>query len=329
MKTKIIDTSKLEKQKPLIKKLKITTTILLNIIVFGLLSNHRSEPLYKSVGLPNYLFVALILITASLLIFLLITYINKPTLGLLLFYDSQLEFQLKKEKIKLNISELSKLNIYIKKSKYFIEVVTNNYNKLFEIDIVFISEKKTINEFYQRWKAQGFKVELINEKEIQFQKLLNVSNKITAEESSISEPTNSNTNSLLEYDFTKYKSKVCLEFLYKIKCEIPIIKSTKKELFVLAYESIKMLNWKLKTVDFDIIGANTEITYQNHGNYILIRFNDDYMTIICKDNSSLITIGGKTNIKELLLMMSTLSKKFDPELLKLRFDEMFHPSALS
>lgn len=325
MKTKIIDTSKLKKQKSLIKKLKITTTILLNIIVIGLLSNHRSEPLYKSVGVPIYLFVALILITASLLIFLLITYINKPTLGLVLFYDNQLEFQLKKEKIKINISELSKLNIYIKNSKYFIEIKTNNYNQVFEIDVVFLSEKKIINEFFQRWKAQGFQVEIINEEVNEFQKLINKNEQTTVDRSSIIETSKNKTSSLSKYDFTKYNINLSIGIPYKVKCEIPVNQSTKKEMYILAYESIKMLNWKLKSVDLDRIEARTGKAFQNFGNSILIKFSEDYMTIFCKDSgNALFTLGGKTNIKDLLFMMSNLSIKLDAKLINEKFDKMFN-----
>jgi len=316
LETKIIDPEKVNSFNKFKAKVGTIHAVIIGILFIGMHSRN-SESLFEKLNLPFFfigIFIAILAIGSALLV--AFVYVKVPSKGGLQFYEDFLIFKVKNESSTIKIAELSKLNFYIDGSKYFIGITKNMKESILEIDIVFQSEKKLINEIVENWSKKGFHVEIIDNNELLRKARLKkkVSNKTS--------------NAELRYDFLKYKVKIQPGLPFKAKTIIPYDKIPKKVLFVLSTEIIENLNWAVIDYYPDGISGVTDSAFKLFGNSFLILFKDELMVMTCEDNGrGLFPIGAKEHIKSFLSSMSELSNELDLEFLKERYDKMFNEKA--
>lgn len=316
LETKIIDPEKVNSFNKLKAKVGTIHAIIIGILFIGMHSRN-SESLFEKLNIPFLIvaiLIAIIAIGSALLI--AFVYVRVPSKGELHFYEDFLIFKVKKESSTIKIAELSKVNFYIERDKYFIGILKNRKESILEIDIVFQSEKKKISEIVENWSGKGFQVEIINNDELT--RKARLKKKVSIKTS----------NSDLKHDFLKYKVKIQPGLPFKAKTIIPYDKISKKALFILSTESIENLNWAVSDYYSESISGVTDGAFQLFGNSFLILFKDELMVMTCEDNGKgLIPIGAKEHIRGFLTSMSELSNEVDLEFLEERYDEMFNKKA--
>lgn len=316
LETKIINPEKVESSIKLKAKVGTVHASIFGILYFGMYSRN-SESLFEKLNIPIFISAILIAILLIGSVFLVaFVYFKVPSKGKLQFYKDYLIFKVKNETSTIKIADLSKLNIYIDGAKYFIGIIKNKNESILEIDIVFQSEKKIINEIVENWSEKGFQVKIINNQELS--RKARLKKKVSV----------GTSNADVKYDFSKYKVKMQAGLPFKAKTVIPYDRISKKVLFVLSIESIENLNWGLTDAYTDGIRGFTDSVFQLFGNSFLILFKDELMEMTCEDNGrGLFPIGAKEHIKSFLRAMSELSNELDFEFLKERYDKMFNEQA--
>lgn len=318
LETKIIDPERTNSFNKFKAKVGTIHAIIFGIFFIGMHSR-GSESLFEKLNLPFLVIGIFIAILAIGSVFLIaFVYVKVPSKGELQFYEDYLIFKVKKESSTIKIAELSKMNFYIEGGKYFIGIAKNKKESILEIDIVFQSEKKIINEIIENWSEKGFQVEIRNNDELIRKARLKKKSTIKS------------SNKDLKYDFSKFKVKIQPGLPFKAKTIIPYDKISKKALFVLSTEIIENLNWALIDCYSDGIRGVTESAIKIFGNSFLILFKDEFMVMTCEDNGrALFPIGAKEHIRSFLTTMSELSNELDLEFLEERYDKMFNKTASS
>jgi hypothetical protein len=312
LETKIIDTEKVESFFKFKAKVGTIHTFIV-VFFFWAIDSRNSESLFEKLHIPMFIaFIIIIIIAIASVLLIILVYVRVPSKGELHFYKDLLTFKVKKERSTIKIAELSKINFYIEGGKYYIGILRNKKESIFEIDIIFQSEKKIINDLVRIWTEKGFHVELID-------------NKLSRKAQLKKKETLNTSNADLKYDFSKYKVKIQAGIPFKAKTIIPYDKISKKVLFVLATESIENLNWGVFDCNPDDIRGVADSAFELFGYSFLILFQDECMVITCEDNGSkLFPIGVKRHIRIFLATLSELSNELDPELLEERYDNMFN-----
>lgn len=313
LETKIIDSNKIKSFNKFKEKVGSIHAIIIGIFCFGMYSRNY-ESLFERLNVPFLiigLFILILAIGSALLV--IFVYVRVPAKGELHFFEDCLIFKVKNESNIIRIAELSKLNFYFDENKSFIGITKNIEESVFEIDIVFQSEKKIINEFVKKWSEKGFQVKIKNKGE-HFRKSL-------LKEKSLIKTSNAD----LRYDFSKYKVKLQPGLPFKAKTIIPYDKVSKKALFVLSIEIIENLNWTVISYYQDCIDAVTDSIILIFGDSFSIIFKEEFMIITCENiDNSLFPIGAKGNIRSFLTALSELSNELDHEFLEERYDKMFN-----
>lgn len=316
LETKIINSERTNSFNKFKAKVGTIHAIVIGIFFIGVQSR-GSESLFEKLNLPFLvigIFTAILAIGSVFLI--AFVYVKVPSKGELLFYEDFLVFKAKKESSTIKIAELSKINFYIEGGKYLIGFTKNKKESILEIDIVFQSEKKIINEIVENWSKKGFQVEIRNNDELLRKARLKKKDPIKT------------SNANLRFDFSKYKVKIQPGLSFKAKTVIPYGKISKKALFVLSTEIIENLNWTLIDYYSDGIRGVTESAFKIFGNSILILFKDEFMVMTCEDyGGALFPIGAKEHIRSFLTSLSELSNELDLEFLEERYENMFNKKA--
>lgn len=309
---KIIDPEKIESFNKFKAKVGTIHAIIIGILFIGM-NSRNSESLFEKLNIPFFIvaiLIAIIAIGSALLV--AFVYVKVPSKGELQFYEDCLIFKVKKKSSTIKISELTKLNFYIEGGKYLIGVLKNKKESILEIDIVFQSEKKIINEVVENWIEKGFQVEIINNDELS--RKTRLKKKVSIKTSNLD----------LRYDFLKYKVKLQPGLPFKAKTIIPYDKMSKKALFILSIESIENLDWGVIDYSLDGIRGVTESAFQLFGNSFFIIFKEEFMIISCEDSGNgLIPMGAKEHIRSFLTTLTELSNELDIEFLEERYDNMF------
>lgn len=316
LETKIIDPKKIESFNKFKAKVGSIHAIILGIFFIGIKSQN-SESLFEESNdtlLLVAILIAILTIGSALLVAFI--YVKVPSKGELHFFEDCLIFKVKKKSSTIKISELSKLNFYIEGGKYLIGILNNKKESILEIDIVFQTEKKILNEVVENWKEKGFQVEIINNDELSRKTRLK---KIVSIKKS---------NADYRFDFLKYKVKIQPGLPFKAKTIIPYDKMSKRVLFILSLESIEKLNWGVIEYCLDGIRGVTDCNFQLFGNSFLILFKEEFMIITCQDGGSgLFPIGAKEYIRSFLTTLSELSNELDFEFLEEKYENIIKKPA--
>jgi len=313
LETKIIDSKRIKSFNKFKEKVGSIHAIIIGIFCFGMYSR-STESLFERLNVP-FLIIGLFILILAIGSALLVTfvYVRVPAKGKLHFFEDCLIFKVNNESNIIRIAELSKLNFYFEENKSFIGLTKKVKESVFEIDIVFQSEKNIINELVETWLEKGFQVKIRNKVEHSRKSWLK-------EKASIKR-----SNADLRYDFLKYKVKIQPGIPFKAKTIIPYDKMSKKVLFILSIESIENLNWGVIDYYLDGIRGVTDTVFLLFGNSFLILFKEEFMIITCEDGGNgLFPIGAKETIRSFLKALSELSNELDHELLEERYDKMFN-----
>lgn len=315
LENKIIDSEKIDSFKRFKIRVGGVHSFIIALYVIGLylFSTNYSESPFDEWYMPEVveglsLFVV-ILGSALLVIFV---YGKTPSKGVLQLYEDSLVLKLKNETINLRIRELSALNFYIEQRQYFIGVTKNNKESIFEIDIVYKSEMKILNQIVQKWSDQGFQVKLVNKDQLSRDARLK------------KKDPNKRSFAEIKHNFSNCKIKVQPGIPFKVKTMIPYERISKKALFILSLEIIEEFKWAMVEYDSENIKGFTDDAFRQLGNKFTISFENHFMVMsIVNAGIWIFPRGGIKEIRSFLTALTELSNELDLEFLEQRYEKMF------
>ncbi len=248
----------------------------------------------------------LILVIGSAMLIAFV-YVKTPSKRELLLYGDRLVFKVKDYTDTIKLAELSEVNLYIDKSKYFIGITENDNETVLELDIIFQNEKNKILETVKSWSDRGFQAKITNKDELSKQARLK----------------KSTSNTYLKHDFSRHEVKIQPGFPFKAKTIIPYTTIPKKALFVLSVEAIEELNWSIVDYSEEKIECATDSAFKSWGNRLSVMFKDRFMLITCEDyGGTLFPAAAKSETRSFLNTLSQLSNELDLRALEERYDSI-------
>lgn len=315
LETKIIDSEKIDSFKRFKVRVGGVHSFIIALYVIGLylFSTSYSESQFDEWYMPEVVEVlSLFVVILGSVLLVIFVYGKTPSKGIFQLYEDSLVLKLKNETITLRISALSALNFYIDRRQYFIGVTKNNKESIFEIDIVYKSEMKILNQFVQKWSNQGFQVKLVDKDQLSRDTRLK------------KKDLNKRSFAEIKHDFSSCKIKVQPGIPFKVKTMIPYERISPKALFILSLEIIEEFKWAMVEYDSESIKGFTDDAFRQLGNKFTISFENHFMVIsIVNAGIWIFPRGGIKEIRSFLTALTELCNELDLEFLEQRYEKMF------